>query len=392
MKAGQNKGAGHMGDGFEAQGRERWLPSLLRIMRVSCSATSMREVLNAVSSEVLSAIGATACGSFLFADRAEHGYYCFADPQPPEDYYAPDPPDRLAMEAMQTKLPVAVADCVLDERCDQVSQRRFGIASALAFPLVFQDEAIAAGLVWFAERHEFTQDEIDVVMGIAQAAAMAVANAKLNQENLQLAIAQERNRLAQELHDSVCQSLATTKLSLNLLLCTEQLGESVAGQVRDAIALIDQGYADVRDIVHSFRAAGTLETDAFPGYFKNYLADFAARTKIHVENNIPDEHFGLLSTDVLLQVARILGEAASNVRKHSWAQNISFSSKVTERDVVMTIEDDGIGFDISSVPGSVLGHFGLSIMRERANIVSGDVRIESVEPHGTRVVLSVPYR
>jgi len=387
-----------MGDAFEVGreagtcGHDRWLTSLLEITRVSCSATSMREVLNAVSREVVGATGATACGSFLFANRAERGYYCFTDPQPPEEYLAPDPPDRLAVEALQTKRPVVSVDCAHDDRCDQVAQQMFGIESALAFPLVFQDEAIAAGLVWFDRPHEFTQDEIDVVMGIAQAAAMAVVNAKLNQENLQLAIAQERNRLAQELHDSVCQSLATTKLSLNLLLCGEELSESAVTQIKDAIRLIDQGYADARDIVHSFRAAGTLETDAFPAYFKNYLADFSSRNDIRVENRILDEHFALLSTDVMLQVARILGEAVSNVRKHSWAHSLVLRSEVGERDVVMMVEDDGIGFDIASVPGSVLGHFGLSIMRERANIVSGDVRIEPVQPHGTRVVLTVPYR
>ena len=373
-------------------GHERWLLSLLRIMRVSCSATSMREVLNAVSREVVESIGATGCGSFLFADRAERGYYCFADPQPPDDYPVPDPPDRLAVEAMQTKRPIAVLDCARDERCDQVAQRMFGIESALAFPLVYQGEAIAVGLAWFGRRHEFTQDEIDVVMGIAQAAAMAVACAKLNHENLQLAVAQERNRLAQELHDSVCQALATTKLTLNLLLCTEELGESAAAQVKDAIRMLDRGYDDARDIVHSFRAAGTLETDEFPAYFKNYLADFSRRNGIHVENHVRDEHFALLSTDVLLQVARILGEAASNVRKHSWAQNIVLRSELTERDVVLTVEDDGVGIDMSRVPGSVQGHFGLSIMRERVELVNGDVRVEPIEPHGTRVVVTVPYR
>ena len=67
-------------------------------------------------------------------------------------------------------------------------------------------------------------------------------------------------------------------------------------------------------------------------------------------------------------------------------------SELTERDVVLTVEDDGVGIDMSRVPGSVQGHFGLSIMRERVELVNGDVRVEPIEPHGTRVVVTVPYR
>ena len=362
--------------------QDRWVTALLDIMRVSCSTASMEDILYAVSRKVIEATGATACNSFLFPERANRGQYCITKPAPPADWLVPDPPDRLAVEALETMRPIAVANCREDARCDQDAAVRFGICSALAFPLVFQGKAVAAGLCWF--------DEVDVVMGIARVAAMAVANAQLNQEHVRLAVAEERNRLSQELHDSVCQSLATAKLNLNLLLAAEELSPAVEERVREVIGIIGTGYADARDIIHSFRVAGVASAD-FPRAFKEYVSDFSARTGIRVVDHVVDDHFRLANADTLLQVSRIVGEALSNVRKHAFASQVVIASEVRDGFVVVTVEDDGIGF--GGVPdGGAEGRFGLKIMHERARMVGGSLAVEGMERGGTRVTLRVPYR
>lgn len=369
----------------------RWLSALLNITQVASNTTSLKDVLYAVSREVIEAIGAWGCNSFLFPERAEFGNYYLIEPVPPSDYKVPDPPDHFTLEALKTMKPVVSENVMVDPRTDKRTMRYFGIKSAIAFPLVFQGKAVAAGFCCFGQTHQFSEEEIEVVMAIASAGAASVANAKLHQENLQLAIAHERNRLAQELHDSVCQSLATTKLYLNLLLRSENLSASATAKVHDAIGLLDQGYSDARDIIHSIRVAGT-PTENFPGTFRTYVEDFAARYDISVEYRLSDSDILLLSQEVIMQVSRILGEALSNVRKHAHANHVSISSSNGDGCVQIVIEDDGIGFDPLLASGKNEGHFGLDIMRERTELARGGISFQKVLPHGTRIVLSIPYR
>ncbi len=371
--------------------RDRRLSALLGIMTVLGGTASIDEVLFAVAKEVVSATGATACNSFLMQDAEGRLYYRIVGPGPIDNWSVPDPPDALAVEALVTGQPIAVADCESDPRCDAVSRRRFGIRSALVFPLVHSGTALAAACCIFIEPHVFTEEEIAVVMAIAGVGAMAVAHAHIDEENLRLAVAEERNRLSQELHDSLCQSLAATKIQLNLLAREPGLSEGALAKTQEAISLVEGAYADARDIVHAFRAAGSVD-GSFPQAFRAYVRDFASRTGINAVWGIRECDLNDISPDALLQVSRVMGEALSNVRKHAQAQAVLLESAVRGPAVEISIEDDGVGFEAQSAPGEVDGHFGLKVMAERAALAHGTLVVERAEPHGTRVVLRIPRR
>ena len=167
------------------------------------------------------------------------------------------------------------------------------------------------------------------------------------------------------------------------------LSDRAKVHAREAIALVENAYADARDVVHSFRAAGTAEKD-FPRMFEAYVRDFSARTGIRTRWDVEEEHLAELSPDAVLQISRVMGEALSNVRKHARAHTVSLSSSLADTDVVISIEDDGIGFDPADVPGEPQGHFGLKVMAERASLAGGSLHIEASSPHGTLVRLSIP--
>ena len=368
---------------------DRRLSALLGIMTALGKSASVDEILFAVTKEVVAATGATTCNSFLMRDNDGRLYYRIVGPTFPSDWTAPNPPDALAIEVLRTGRPIAVYDCAQDPRCDAISQKRFGIRSALVFPLLHDGKALAAACCIFTKPHRFTEDEIAVVMAIAGVAAMAVAHTHIDAENLRLAVAEERNRLSQELHDSLCQSLAATKVRLNLLLMDSRLSENAKVHAQEAIDLVNDAYSDARDIVHSFRAAGTVGKN-FPHMFQVYVRDFSARTGIEVTWSVKESHIVELSPDIILQLSRVMGEALSNVRKHAHAHNVILSSSVSNNVVSVIIEDDGVGFDPGSAPGEQEGHFGLKVMSERASLAGGQLSIKPRHPQGTRIVLSVP--
>lgn len=373
--------------------RDTQLTALLEIMGTLSSTASVDEVLESVAREVVSATGAASCGSFLMRDPDGSTYYRIVglDPNAPDWWSAPDPPDPLALEVLETGVPVCVPDCSVDPRCDAPSRVAFNICSAMVFPLVHRGTTLAAACCTFSEPHEFTDMEVAVVMAIASVAAMAVAHSHVDEENVRLAIAEERNRLSKELHDSTCQSLAATKIQLSMLLEDPSLSDAARGHAREALSLVEGAYADTRDVVHSFRAAGTVG-DGFPAAFESYVRDFSRRTGVAARWMVDTDHFAALSPDATLQAARVLGETLTNVRKHAHAGEVVIESRLLDDAVEFTTTDDGVGFDPSGAPGEAEGHFGLKVMEERAALAGGRLSVERVEPHGTRVVLTIPRR
>ena len=111
--------------------------------------------------------------------------------------------------------------------------------------------------------------------------------------------------------------------------------------------------------------------------------------EIHI--SITEEDLKVLSKEAILQVGRILEEALSNVRKHSHAKRVWIDSGKDEAIVWITVEDDGVGMDPDNRHGCHQGHFGLQMMAERAEGVSGHIHIRKRTGGGTCIRLELPY-
>jgi two-component system nitrate/nitrite sensor histidine kinase NarX len=196
----------------------------------------------------------------------------------------------------------------------------------------------------------------------------------------------ERTRIAHELHDSLAQSLASIRFQVRVLDETLHQGdESTTWQQLERIEnSLDEANTELRGLIANFRAPvykrGLLEAiEQIIGQFRN---ESHIKTYFQKEWAVTE-----LSKDAETQILRIIQESLWNIRKHSQAKTVRIMLKDNlEGKCHVLIEDDGIGIS-KKVYGSPGEHIGLTIMRERAARLGGELRIESEPGEGTRVVL-----
>jgi len=370
-------------DALERQNKEiSGAATLLRVTAAASSSLDLEKVLQVISKELVQALDARTCNSFLFTERSKIGNYYLLDVVPNE-YIVPDPPEPFMLEALQTGKPVICYDPALDPRTDKKTVEFFELKSLLAFPLISKGKPIAAGLLVMNDYHHFTQEEIDLVMTIANAGALAVENARYHETQMQLGIAQERNLLAQELHDRIAQSLAVVKLNLNSALLVMNKPD-VIEKVNASKQLVDDVYQDVRDAILGLRClpksvSGSMEE------MHDYLATYGAHHAIDIQFLADERDFQVLDCEAILQVGRIIDEAVVNGCKHASAEHIWIRSGLSENLFWLTIEDDGVGIDWEKLKLMQGDHFGLQIMRERALTAGGHLTITDRPAGGTCV-------
>jgi signal transduction histidine kinase len=204
-----------------------------------------------------------------------------------------------------------------------------------------------------------------------------------------VAVYEERVRLARELHDSVAQTLYGITLSASRVLVLLERSETTQQQaiLEDLLQQANEGQRQVRALLHELRSG---ELDQLQGGFElsgallRLAADAQARAGYNVSLSVADEPDVAPSTKVAL--AGIAREALSNVAKHARAQRVDLVLEVDPADVTMRVADDGRGFDPSQ---AYPGHFGLQSMRERATAVGGTLDLISASGRGTEIRVRV---
>ena len=161
-------------------------------------------------------------------------------------------------------------------------------------------------------------------------------------------------------------------------------------QVKENLTFIREGveecYDDVRELLLNFRTKITKKE--FREAVETLTQRFEQQT--HVPVSVEWRGEGLpLSSDQQLQFIFILQESLSNIRKHAQAKNVRITFDL-EKDVSMTIWDDGRGFDVERLHLLAGNHVGLHIMRERAKRIRAELSIESKENHATQIRLVLP--
>ena len=216
--------------------------------------------------------------------------------------------------------------------------------------------------------------------------ALRLANAELRQlreAELERATAEERARLAREIHDGMSQELWYAKLKQSRLTGMADLpGE--ARQLADEVGeAIESAMSEARQAIMALRPA---EGASFAQVMDRYVADFADRFGIPAESQV-DGVGERLPTRHQAELLRILQEALTNVRRHADATRVWVTLGATDAGVRLTVTDNGRGFD----PGRASGtRYGLRSMRERAGIIGAELRIESAAQDGTRLIVDVP--
>jgi two-component system nitrate/nitrite sensor histidine kinase NarX len=249
----------------------------------------------------------------------------------------------------------------------------------------------AIGEVW-AGRHDpepFEEGDRRFAETMAELVSIAVGNARMRQHEEETAVVAERERLAREMHDGMAQVLGATHLRLRALEGREELRDSgVGAEISDLADLCHEAYGDVRENILGLRESSKPER-ALLDSLQAYVDSFGRRAGIAATLVCSLDHPLVLPPRCELQVLRVVQEALTNVRKHSGASSVVVRVSEGLAGTEFVIEDDGKGFDLSSLsPGRE--NFGLHSMRQRMDLVNGTLTVDSALGKGTAIVATVP--
>lgn len=297
------------------------------------------------------------------------------------------PASRLAADFQK---PVSFYDAQTDPRLDAEAALRANVKSVLAVPAIVQGRVVGvATTVTHDYYREFTNQVIELAQGVANVVAPAIENARLHQKVEESAVIRERVRLAREIHDHLAQVLGF--LSLKLSSATDSLSEGALGHVYTELMqmaqVVSDAQADLREDITALRT--TPLGRGFLATLREYIAEYRTDYGLDVSLAIDDERLIHFTDKTSVQILRVVQEALSNVRKHAEAQTARVSIERKGGEILIAVEDDGRGFH-PSVASEGRRHFGLQIMRERAESVGGSVDVISPRQGGTRVLLRVP--
>src|SRR5205807_6700013 len=262
-----------------------------------------------------------------------------------------------------------------------------GLRYHASIPLYFQEKPLGIMNLTGPEWRKLTPDELRLLSTIAYQVGIAIERARLADNATRLARAEERTRLAREIHDTLAQGL--TAIALNIEGAMHRL-DSDPDQARErlarALAMARENLEDARRSVLDLRSAARLEgkplTEALTGLARSFTSD----TGVPVSVQAPGAIKGV-SLRTESELFRIAQEALTNVRRHAHARKVEVGLRRRGTQLTLSIKDDGQGFSVRKPHPDSHGLLG---MRERAKLLGGRVEVSSAPGTGTRVVARVP--
>jgi two-component system nitrate/nitrite sensor histidine kinase NarX len=281
------------------------------------------------------------------------------------------------------------------EKCEKIAGRRFFPQDDIGLVSVpMRYRGMITGVISLFLDHAIIariESIKPLLTSIAHHLSIAIERYHNDDENRDHLIKEERTRIAHELHDSLAQSLASLRFQVRVLDETMHQGdESTTWQQLERIEnSLDEANTELRGLIANFRAP--VYQRGLVQAIEQIVSQFRNETKIrtYLQKDCGPSTF---PKDTEIQILRIIQEALWNIRKHSHAKTVRILLRSTpDEQCHILIEDDGVGIN-KQVYGSPGEHVGLTIMRERASKIGGELRVESEPGEGTRVVLEIKHR
>ncbi|MDE2419381.1 MAG: sensor histidine kinase, partial [Burkholderiales bacterium] len=300
---------------------------------------------------------------------------------------------KLAMDKL--RLHMATLGKLLDQRIallsDELAEEREGMRKAMwltslaAWLLV----VFAIGF-WMRERQRRAQLFAELVGShalleervLARTAALQAANARVRNfaSESERLVELERTRLSREVHDQIGQIFTGIKMILRTL----QPGSLAPEQQTALTQALDMGVKTTRRIAAELRPP-LLDDLGLPQALDHYLKTCFSPLDITYALDMPDAHG--LNDQQVMQLFRVVQEACTNICRHARASHVEITCHTTEEGLVLTIDDDGTGFDEGQVREEALGLVGI---RERVQLMGGTVEFIRHTSGGTRVAVHLP--
>lgn len=305
---------------------------------------------------------------------------------------------RLTQQVISTGQPVEITKVFFHRRSESlyhtqqhelwadVDLNQVRYESILAVPLSSNDAIYGCIVLYSVQDREYTNDDVNTATSLANQAALAIENALLHQQAEQLAVMEERERLARDLHDSVTQSI----YSLTLF---SEAGQRVmrTGDNQRAISYLEQlgitasqALKEMRLLLYELRPV-VLEQEGLIGALRRRLEAVEKRAGVQIQYDVSEPL--VLPWSIEEGLYRVAQEALNNSLKHSGADLVKVRIQRNTQFVMVEITDNGQGFFISEAKNS--GGMGLLNMRERMQRLNGTLNIWSEPSKGTTITARI---
>jgi nitrate/nitrite-specific signal transduction histidine kinase len=257
-----------------------------------------------------------------------------------------------------------------------------GVEQVIAIPLMAKGRLVGSLNLSTNQSRTYPPEQITLLKTIGQQIGVAVENAYLYEQAEQTAIAAERGRLARELHDAVTQTLFSANLIADVLpRIWKRDPEEGMKNLEELRQLTRGALAEMRTLLLEMRPE-SLERSSIKSLLTQLSDAFVGRVRVPVSLDIQGDCEP--AHEVKLVFYRVAQEALNNIAKHSGARQVEVHLDCKPGQLKLTIKDDGLGFDPSTITPE---HLGIAIMRERANSIGASFRITSQAGQGTTVEL-----
>lgn len=370
----------------ESRLRERWLQANAELTHSLMSGGGRGEALGLIAERAREITGAALAVVAMPLEDTDALEVELAVGQGAEAHHGLVLPmnGSLIGQAFSTATPVTSPDVTHDERVPAVSPRFDGLGAAVAVPIGVGDGVRGVVLlVREVGRPPFSEKEIVPLRGFAAQAAIAMELAERRQDAEQIALLQDRDRIARDLHDLAIQRLFATGMTLQSagrFIEHKEASERVARAVED----LDETIKIIRSTIFGLRARDGASGSGLRGRVVRVAGE--AAPMLGFAPSVRME--GLLDTDVPREVAdhveAVLSEALTNVGRHAHADRAEVALETDGREVRLTVSDNGVGIPADG------RRSGLANMAERGRQLGGELNVITPEGGGSTLVWRVP--
>ena len=278
---------------------------------------------------------------------------------------------------LTTGQPLVVSDMQTDQTLE-TAVLYANVRSYVGCPILLQEEIIGFIHLLAEDAGFFSDDDAERLVAFSRLAAIAIQNARLFAKTKQLAVHEERQRLARDLHDSVSQTLFTCRAMSESAVKRWTTDPNRAYELmQDVNQLTMTALSEMRILLLELRPI-TLDQISLKDLFEQYLKPIQVRRDF--ELSIKIDETPQLPPPVKLALYRITQEALNNIDKHAQAKQVEVYATNSDEEITLMISDDGIGFKHEHVVSTKLG---LRIMKERAEEINAQIQIDSEPQTGT---------
>jgi PAS domain S-box-containing protein len=388
---------------------------LLNVSQALAKTMGLDEICKVASKVVGSAMGAERCVVMLVTIDGNHlevkGAFCKDDP----DFQNSIGKTFSVAESAVFKnniakgKPFVITDS--SNLPDTAESReyflRMGLKYALGTSMFFGKKLVGVLTIAGVKKHKIsTEVETKLLLAVGNQIAVAIENARLMEvvekhtqdlkelsSQLMRVQENERKRIAQELHDEVGQMLQSMKMNLDRikknLSMEPKMVESTKDWLIDTEKLLFQTIDDIRTLTFDLRPS-MLDDFGLVPTLRWYVDDYTRRSNIKVFLKGKEEKYRF-PPEIEVNLYRIIQEALTNVAKHAYATEVSIFLSQKDSTTILSVKDNGVGFDANTVLSSPQRGMGIFNMKERVSLLGGSFEIISQPHKGTRVNVKIPF-